>query len=254
MKKNIFYLCFIFCAITVGPNRFVWSHTDITPQEVENLIGSNDKIIVVDVREEESEYCDENPIPPVPPGHIPGALNYPWSSGVLQESYGDLSIDSEIIVVCRSGNRSNQAADFLDSKGYLNIFDMTDGMGAWQGETVICLDSDGDTINDDLDNCPEVYNPNQDDNNQNGLGDTCDSNSTDCLVINMYGEYSKTTELLRNYRNERLLRTSEGQELIRLYYWWSPMVVKAIEDDEVLKKELKSLIDGVVTTIRGEME
>ena len=75
MEKNIFCLFFMFCAITVGPNRFVWSHTDTTPQEVENLIGSNDKIIVIDVREEESEYCDENPTPPVPPGHIPGALN-----------------------------------------------------------------------------------------------------------------------------------------------------------------------------------
>jgi len=254
MKRIVFYLFFMFFVMPVGLKQFAWSHTDITPQEVENLIDSNDKLIVVDVREEESEYCDENPTPPVPPGHIPGALNYPWSSGVLQERYGELSTDSEIIVVCRSGNRSNQAAEFLDSKGYLTIYDMIEGMGAWEGETVICLDADGDGVNDDLDNCPEVYNPNQEDNDQNGLGDTCDPNVTDCLVIQMYGEYSKTTEFLRNYRKERLSRTSEGRELIRLYYWWSPMVVKAIEEDEVLKKELQSLIDGVVTTIQGGRE
>jgi len=254
MNRIIFHVFFIFLVIPVGPNRCVWSHTDITPQEAENLIASDDTVIVVDVREAESEYCDENPTPPVPPGHIPGALNYPWSSGVLEERYGDLSTDSEILVVCRSGNRSNQAAEFLDSKGYSNIYDMTEGMGAWEGETVICLDSDGDGINDDLDNCPEVYNPNQEDNDKNGLGDTCDPNTTDCLVINIYGEYSKTTEFLRNYRDERLSGTSEGQELIRLYDWWSPVLVKEIEEDEVLKKELQSLIDGVVTAIREGKE
>ena len=170
----------------MGLSSTAWAHTDVTPQEAKNLIDTNDNLMVVDVREEESEYCDENPTPPVPPGHIPGALNYPWSSGVLQERYGEFSTDSEILVVCRSGNRSNQAAEFLDSKGYLTIYDMVDGMGAWEWETVICLDSDEDGINDDLDNCPDVYNPNQGDNDQNGFGDTCDPSFTSCSVINKY--------------------------------------------------------------------
>ena len=254
MKRIVFYFFFLFLVMPVGQNRLVWSHTDITPQAAENLISSNNKLIVVDVREEESEYCDEDPTPPVPPGHIPGALNYPWSSGVLEERYGELPIEGEILVVCRSGSRSNQAAEFLDLKGYLNIYDMTGGMGAWEGETVICLDSDGDGVNDDLDNCIEVYNPNQDDKDKNGLGDTCDPNGTACLVINIYGEYSTTTEILRNYRNERLTKTSTGKEIIKIYYKWSPVIVKAMEEDEVLKQELKSLIDGVVTTIRGGIE
>jgi rhodanese-related sulfurtransferase len=248
MKRIVFSLFFLFIVILIGPNRFVWGHTDVTPQEAENLIGSNDQLIVVDVREKESEYCDENPTPPVPPGHIPGALSYPWSSGVLQERYGELSTDSEILVVCRSGNRSNQASEFLDSKGYLTIYDMIDGMGAWEGETVICIDSDGDGINDDLDNCPKGANPDQTDEDGNSIGDICDV----CPTALLYGTTSKEAQLLRYFRDEVLSRTPEGHELIRRYYWWSPMIVKAMEDDETFKQELKTLIDGVLPTIRGE--
>lgn len=36
------------------------------------------------------------------------------------------------------------------------------------------LDSDGDGVNDDIDNCPLVSNPEQKDNDGNGLGDVCD--------------------------------------------------------------------------------
>jgi hypothetical protein len=35
----------------------------------------------------------------------------------------------------------------------------------------------------------------------------------------------------------------------RLYYFWSPVIVKAMEQDETLKAELKSLVDGVLMTI-----
>lgn len=39
----------------------------------------NEQLVILDVREE-IEYCSAE-------GHIPGALNYPWISGVLQELY-----------------------------------------------------------------------------------------------------------------------------------------------------------------------
>lgn len=40
------------------------------------------------------------------------------------------------------------------------------------------LDSDGDGIPDGLDNCPNTYNPNQQDSNNNGIGDACDNGQT----------------------------------------------------------------------------
>jgi rhodanese-related sulfurtransferase len=248
MRHIILSLFFLFLVVPVGLNQRVWSHTDVTPQEAKNLVDTNDNLIVVDVREEESEYCDEDPTPPVPPGHIPGALNYPWSSGVLEKRYAELPIDGEILIVCRSGNRSNQAAEFLDSKGYLTIYDMIDGMGAWEWETVICLDSDEDGINDDLDNCPDNSNSDQVDTDTDGVGDLCDV----CPTSSLYGTTSEEVKLLRYFRDEVLSRTPVGRELIRLYYWWSPKIVRIMEEDEVLKRELKALIDGVLPRIRGE--
>jgi rhodanese-related sulfurtransferase len=107
----------------------VLAHTDVTAEQAHELIGSTDDLTVIDVREP-YEYCGAR-------GHIPGALNYPWNSGVLRARYEELPMDGPILVVCQSGGRSNQAATFLDSHGFYMVYDMLGGMNAWKWETVI---------------------------------------------------------------------------------------------------------------------
>ena len=109
------------------------AHTDVTAEEAKELIDSTEDLTVVDVREPH-EYCDTK-------GHIPGALNYPINSGVLQEKYEELPMDGPILVVCRSGGRSNRAANFLDSKGFTTVYDMQGGMRGWTWETEPCPDA-----------------------------------------------------------------------------------------------------------------
>jgi hypothetical protein len=75
-----------------------------------------------------------------------------------------------------------------------------------------------------------------------------------CPAEEIYGEYSEETKLLRYFRNEILNQTPEGQELIRLYYEWSPVIVRAIEKDEAFKEEVKEMIDGVLGLITEEVE
>ena len=70
-----------------------------------------------------------------------------------------------------------------------------------------------------------------------------------CLAEEIYGENSEKTELLRYFRDNILSQTPEGQEIIRLYYEWSPLVVKAMEEDEELKEEIKKIIDGILPMI-----
>jgi hypothetical protein len=70
-----------------------------------------------------------------------------------------------------------------------------------------------------------------------------------CPTEQIYGEYSAQTALLRYIRDNVLSITPEGQELIRLYYEWSPVIVKALEEDEAFKEEVKQVVDGVLEVI-----
>ena len=70
-----------------------------------------------------------------------------------------------------------------------------------------------------------------------------------CPSESIYGAHSKETKILRYIRDNILTQTLEGQEIIRLYYEWGPIIVKAIEEDEEFKQELKQMIDVVLELI-----
>jgi hypothetical protein len=52
-------------------------------------------------------------------------------------------------------------------------------------------------------------------------------------------------------RDNILSQNPEGQEIIRRYYELSPVIVKAIEEDEELKEQVKEMIDVVLELIGG---
>jgi hypothetical protein len=70
-----------------------------------------------------------------------------------------------------------------------------------------------------------------------------------CPSEALYGERSEETGLLRYFRDNILNQTPEGQEIIRLYYQWSPEIVQAMEEDEEFKEELKGMVDGVLELV-----
>ena len=76
----------------------------------------------------------------------------------------------------------------------------------------------------------------------------------DCFLKKIYDEHSEEIELLRCFRDNVLNQTPEGQAIIRLYYEWSPIIVKAMEEDEEFKEELKKMIDGVLLLVTEEAE
>jgi len=128
MKTNLKTVLFLVGGLLIVSVPPVFAHTDVTAEQARELIDSTDDLTIVDVREP-SEYSGSR-------GHIPGALNYPWNSGVLQVRYEELPADDPILVVCASGGRSNQASNFLDSKGFSMVYDMLGGMSAWIWDTV----------------------------------------------------------------------------------------------------------------------
>ncbi len=152
-KNNLRAVFFMACVTLIVFNPCALAHTDVTAEQARDLIDSTNDLVVVDVREP-FEYCDDV-------GHIPGALNYPLSSGVLEARYDELPIDGPVLVVCRSGARSNAAANFLDSKGFSFIYDMMGGMSAWEWETEPCKDDSDSETTDSAETNTYVFLPSQ---------------------------------------------------------------------------------------------
>lgn len=95
----------------------------ITAQEAKKMIDTEDTILV-DVRRE-NEYRKE---------HIPGSLLLP-NETVDKEALKTLpDRDAVLLVYCRSGQRSRQAAFKLAQMGYRHIYDFG-GILDWPYET-----------------------------------------------------------------------------------------------------------------------
>lgn len=73
-----------------------------------------------------------------------------------------------------------------------------------------------------------------------------------CTILQLYDKDSEEVEALRVFRDNVLSKTQEGRELITLYYQWSPVIVKAMEQDEEFKQEIKDIVDEILPMIGGE--
>jgi hypothetical protein len=89
------------------------------------------------------------------------------------------------------------------------------------------------------------------DNSTSTTSTTTTSTTQPCSLEELYGECSEETKHLRNFRDEVLSKTPEGQELIRLYYQWSPAIVRAMRKDEKYEGEIKKIIDCFLPLIGG---
>jgi rhodanese-related sulfurtransferase len=92
----------------------------IEPAEVKRRLDNGERLNVIDVREDEE----------VAAGIIPGAKHIPL--GQLPERHGEIDRSAEIVLVCRSGNRSGRACDYLNSLGIAGLKNMVGGMLAWE--------------------------------------------------------------------------------------------------------------------------
>ena len=83
-------------------------------------IMDNPDVYLLDVREL-WEYNE---------GHIPDITLLPL--GELPASLSNIPTDKEVIITCRSGNRSQQAVNFLMQQGFDNVHNMDGGILAWE--------------------------------------------------------------------------------------------------------------------------
>ncbi|WP_026583179.1 sulfurtransferase TusA family protein [Bacillus sp. J33] len=97
-------------------------HPDVVGlDELSKALDGNEKITVLDVREP-AEYAF---------GHIPGSVNIPL--GELEERFEELNNAENLHVICRTGSRSDFAAQKLSEKGFTNVKNVVPGMKDWTG-------------------------------------------------------------------------------------------------------------------------
>jgi rhodanese-related sulfurtransferase len=95
---------------------------NITVEEVKKRMEAGEKLNLVDVREP-NENADFN---------IGGTLLPLGMIRSMQIDEIEELKEEEVILYCRSGNRSGQAAMFLETMGFQNTKNLVGGMLAWQ--------------------------------------------------------------------------------------------------------------------------
>ena len=103
----------------------VRSYKQISQDEAKEMMKQDDGHVIVDVRRPD-EFAA---------GHIPEAICIP-NENIGTEKPEELpDLDQVILVYCRSGNRSKQAAQKLFDMGYTNVYEFG-GIINWTGEVV----------------------------------------------------------------------------------------------------------------------
>ena len=128
MEKIAIPVLLVLALVLTGVTNFAPKTTgyrQVTTEEAVNIMQTDENYVILDVRTAQ-EFAS---------GHIPGAVLLP------NETIGTEDIpllpdkDQLILVYCRSGNRSKQAAEKLAQLGYTNIVEFG-GINSWTGEIV----------------------------------------------------------------------------------------------------------------------
>ncbi len=100
-------------------------YKQITQEEAKDMMVQDDGHIIVDVRRQD-EFAA---------GHIPDAVCIPNETIDKMKPAELPDLEQIILIYCRSGNRSKQAAQKLVDMGYTNIYEFG-GIIDWTGEVV----------------------------------------------------------------------------------------------------------------------
>jgi rhodanese-related sulfurtransferase/TusA-related sulfurtransferase len=108
-----------------GEEKLERKHPNIFSNEElqKKMEEPSENMIILDVREN-AEFVFN---------HIPGAISIPL--GELESRLNELNMEDEIFVVCRTGNRSDFAAQKLAEKGFTKVMNVVPGMSEWTGKS-----------------------------------------------------------------------------------------------------------------------
>jgi len=121
---------------------------EIFPWDLEEILDSYDSVLLLDIREPHEFNAM----------HIRNSLNVP--RGVLEsacdwgyeETIPELveARERDIIVICRSGNRSALACDIMQKMGYKSVKSLKTGLRGWNDYEQELVDGEGKVVDIEL--------------------------------------------------------------------------------------------------------
>jgi rhodanese-related sulfurtransferase len=93
---------------------------ELSPREFLERRGGGAPLTLLDVREDWEIALAPVPAPTV---HI--------AMGEISGRFGELDPKRDTVVICRSGGRSAQVAQFLERQGFKSVFNLAGGILAW---------------------------------------------------------------------------------------------------------------------------
>ncbi|MFF9981847.1 rhodanese-like domain-containing protein [Streptomyces erythrochromogenes] len=103
----------------------------VTPDQAQQRTTDGDAVLL-DVREQGEWNA----------GHAPGAVHAPLSGLATGTALPSAAAGRPLMVICRSGHRSRQAAELLAGRG-AEAVDVTGGMQAWASAGLPVVDERG---------------------------------------------------------------------------------------------------------------
>lgn len=126
MKLASILLGLVFFCVSCSPSSEPESGTayrEVSVADVKRMLMSDSELpVVVDVRTPREFDA----------GHLPGAANIDVQSPDFRDKISVMPLDEEIIVYCRSGNRSAEAVRIMQELGFKNILEMKSGWLGWE--------------------------------------------------------------------------------------------------------------------------
>jgi rhodanese-related sulfurtransferase len=120
---------------------------EIMPWDLEEKLQAEPRPFLLDIREAD-EFAAMR---------IDGSINVPRGilEGACDWGYDDTipelvqARDKEVVVICKSGNRSALAAETMQKMGYQNVVSLKSGLRGWNDYDQPLLDKDGNTVDPD---------------------------------------------------------------------------------------------------------
>ncbi len=117
------------------------------PWDLEERLAENDDVLLIDITEP-NEYATvhiQNSIN-VPRGILEAACSWDYEDTVPALAAGH---DKEIVIICRSGNRSALAALTMQIMGFKNVTSLKTGLRGWFEYELPLYNGDGNEVDED---------------------------------------------------------------------------------------------------------